>query len=75
MPEKSSEAFWVSGEEENDYLWAHCSNCGFREESRKVVNIGRESNDYVSVKWPFCPMCGRHMHPMGKRQKAELYKN
>ena len=64
-------AYWTSNEEKNDYLWARCSNCGFEVESLKCVESGKSSNDYVSVKWPFCPKCGRRMLPMGIRQKKE----
>ena len=59
---KPTTARWKHRAEHNDFIWAECSNCGFREEAWKVVHIGRSDREYVGVKYKFCPMCGK---PMG----------
>ena len=52
---------WKSREQHNDYLWAECSNCGFRGENYRVVEIGTSSIDYIGTKYHFCPKCGAKM--------------
>lgn len=52
---------WKNRAHLNDHLWAECSNCGFRQESYKVVELGRSSDDYVGVRWHYCPLCGARM--------------
>lgn len=54
--------YWMNRTQHNDYLWAECSECGFKEESYKVVKIGKSSNDYIAVKWKYCPKCGAKMN-------------
>lgn len=56
-----AEAKWKHRAEHNDFIWAECSNCGFREETRKVVYKGCSDTEYVDVKWKYCPMCGKSM--------------
>ena len=52
---------WKNRAHLNDHLWAECSNCGFRQENYKVVKLGRSSDDYVGVRWHYCPNCGAKM--------------
>ena len=59
-------AYWKPRAEFNDYLWAECSNCGFRVEAYKAVYTGISSTDYTSVKYKFCPMCGKSMRVTGE---------
>lgn len=47
--------------EHNDYLWAECSNCGFRVENYKAVKTGRSSTEYTNPIWKYCPKCGAEM--------------
>lgn len=54
-------AYWRHRGAHNDYIWAECSNCGFREENWKVVKLGKSDTDYVEVKWNYCPKCGKEM--------------
>ena len=54
-------AYWDSRSKHNDYLWAECSNCGFRVEAYKAVKQGRSSTDYERVVYKFCPICGKEM--------------
>ena len=54
-------AFWQHRGAHNDYIWAECSNCGFREENWKVAKLGKSDTDYVGVKWNYCPNCGKEM--------------
>ena len=56
------EAYWQHRGKHNDYIWAECSNCGFREENWKVVEMGASDTDYIAVKLPYCPECGSHMN-------------
>jgi hypothetical protein len=58
---KSSIAYWRSRAQHNDYLWAECSNCGFRVEAYNAVVCGKSSSDFVDVKYKFCPICGKEM--------------
>lgn len=55
------EARWKPRAKHNDFIWAECSNCGFREEARKVVQKGESDTDYIRAKYMFCPMCGKSM--------------
>lgn len=57
----SSTGKWQNRSEYNDHLWAECSECGFRQENYKVVEIGKSSNDYIKVIWNYCPICGAKM--------------
>lgn len=59
--EEVKEAYWQHRGAHNDYIWAECSNCGFREENWKVVKLGKSDTDYVDVKWSYCPKCGAKM--------------
>ena len=59
--EEVKEAYWKHRGAHNDYIWAECSNCGFREENWKVVKLGKSDTDYVDVKWSYCPKCGSIM--------------
>ena len=54
-------AVWKDRAEYNDFIWAECSNCGFRVEAYKAVKTGKSSADYVEVKYNFCPICGKPM--------------
>lgn len=54
-------AKWKNRIEYKDYLWAECSNCGFRAENYKVVKTGRSSTEYIEAIWKFCPICGSEM--------------
>ena len=54
-------ARWKHRAEHNDFLWAECSNCGFRVEAYKAVKAGKSSTDYTEVKYNFCPNCGKPM--------------
>lgn len=54
-------AKWQHRAEHNDYLWAECSNCGFRVENYKAVEVGKSSTEYVSVKYRRCPQCEAKM--------------
>lgn len=54
-------AKWKNRAEHNDYLWAECSNCGFRVENYKVVKTGRSSTEYTNPIWKYCPKCGAEM--------------
>ena len=54
-------AYWENRSKHNDYLWAECSNCGFRVEVYKAVKQGRSSTDYERVIYKFCPICGKEM--------------
>ena len=63
------EAYWTSQEENGDYLWSRCSACGFKIEALKCVETGTSSNDYKSVIYHHCPICGRTMGLMGIKQK------
>lgn len=68
IPEK--EAFWESQEEENDFLWTKCSNCGYETENYNAVKLGNSSTDYVDVKLPYCPECGCKMKVHKKEIKV-----
>jgi hypothetical protein len=57
----NSKARWRHRGAYNDFIWAECSNCGFRVENYKAVKTGRSDTDYVDVKYNFCPMCGKAM--------------
>ena len=62
IEEKSQQpAKWKDRAEHNDYIWAECSNCGFRVEAYKAVKTGNSSADYIEVKYNFCPICGKPM--------------
>lgn len=54
-------ARWKNRTEYNDYLWAECSNCGFRIENYKAVVTGRSSTEYTKPIWKYCPKCGSEM--------------
>ena len=54
-------AKWKNRAEHNDYLWAQCSNCGFRVENYKRVKTGRSSTEYTNPIWKYCPKCGAEM--------------
>lgn len=54
-------AKWLNCAEHNDHMHAVCSNCGFMEEAIRVVETGKSSDDYVKVKWNYCPKCGSKM--------------
>ena len=54
-------AKWKNRIEYKDYLWAECSNCGFRVENYKAVETGRSSTEYIEAIWKFCPICGSEM--------------
>jgi ribosomal protein L33 len=56
-----NKAKWKHRGAYNDFIWAECSNCGFRVENYKAVKTGRSDTDYVEVKYKFCPMCGKPM--------------
>jgi ribosomal protein L33 len=58
---KASFARWKHRGMHNDFIWAECSNCGFRVENYKAVRVGKSSTDYVEVIYKFCPMCGKPM--------------
>jgi ribosomal protein L33 len=57
----NTEARWTHRGAYNDFIWAECSNCGFRVENYKAVKTGRSDTDYVEAKYKFCPMCGKSM--------------
>lgn len=59
--DEAPEAKWKHRAEHNDFIWAECSNCGFREEAWKVVYKGKSDREYIDVKWKYCPMCGKRM--------------
>lgn len=52
---------WKNRAEYNDHLWTECSECGFKVENYKAVNTGYSSDDYVGVKYKYCPICGTRM--------------
>lgn len=54
-------AKWKNRIEYKDYLWAECSNCGFRVENYKAVKTDRSSTEYIEAIWKFCPICGSEM--------------
>lgn len=56
-----SKTVWKSRAYANDFIWAECSNCGFRVEASNAVVLGKSSSDFVDVKYKFCPMCGKPM--------------
>lgn len=56
-----NKAKWKHRGAYNDFIWAECSNCGFRVENYKAVKTGHSDTDYVEVKYKFCPMCGKPM--------------
>lgn len=60
-PYPENVAFWNSRKEHNDHTWCSCSNCNFTVENYKAVKQGISSDDYVGVKWKFCPGCGKRM--------------
>jgi hypothetical protein len=57
----SKYAYWRHRGAHNDFLWCECSNCGFRVENYKAVVCGNSSNDYIDVKYKYCPICGKEM--------------
>lgn len=59
--DESITAHWMTREHKNDYLWVECSNCGFRVESYKAVNVGKSSTDIVGYKYHSCPKCTAKM--------------
>ena len=54
-------AKWKNRIEYKDYLWAECSNCGFRVENYKAVETGRSSVEYTDCIYKYCPICGAKM--------------
>lgn len=54
-------AQWKTREAKNDYLWVECSNCGFKIENYKAVELGKSSIDVISYKWHACPKCTAKM--------------
>lgn len=54
-------AKWKNRADKKDYLFAECSNCGYMIEAYTAVESGKNSTDYVGVKYRFCPMCGAEM--------------
>ena len=58
---KLKNGYWMNRSKHNDHLWAECSECGFRIENYKAVETGISSDDYVAVKWNYCPKCGSKM--------------
>ena len=60
-PTLESIAFWENRAEHNDHTWCSCSNCKFTVENYKAVKQGISSDDYVGVRWTFCPKCGKRM--------------
>jgi len=67
-------AIWKSREEYNDHIWAECSNCGFKEENYKVVKTGRDSDDYIAVKYHYCPNCGAEMGVKESGSENKMFK-
>lgn len=57
----SNKAKWKHRGAHNDFIWAECSNCGFRVENYKAVKMGRSDTDYIEVRYKFCPACGKQM--------------
>ena len=58
---KTSSAKWKNRAEYNDFIWAECSNCGFRVENYKAVKMTKSDREYDEVIYKFCPMCGKPM--------------
>lgn len=58
---KLKSGYWLNRAKHNDHLWAECSECGFRVENYKAVETGISSDDYISVKYSYCPQCGSKM--------------
>ena len=58
---KLKNGYWLNRAKHNDHLWAECSECGFRVENYKAVETGVSSDDYVGVKYNYCPKCGSKM--------------
>lgn len=54
-------ATWKHRGDKNDFLWAECSNCGWRVENYKAVEIGVSSTDYIGIKYKRCPKCEAKM--------------
>ena len=54
-------AHWKTREEENDFLWVECSNCGFLVENYEAVKTGISCTDIVGYKWHACPKCTARM--------------
>ena len=54
-------ATWKNRAEHNDFIWAECSNCGFKVENYKAVKTGKSDTEYIEAIYKFCPMCGKPM--------------
>lgn len=53
---------WKNRAEYNDHLHCECSICGFTIENyRAIKTFGISSDDYIEVKWVYCPKCGASM--------------
>lgn len=53
---------WKNRSEYNDHLHCECSICGFTTENYRVIKtFGISSDDYIEVKWVYCPKCGASM--------------
>ena len=53
---------WKNRAEYNDHLHCECSICGFTTENYRVIKtFGISSDDYIEVKWVYCPKCGASM--------------
>ena len=53
---------WNNMAEQNNHLHCKCSICGYWTESyRAIKTYGLSSDDYLEVKWLFCPNCGAKM--------------
>lgn len=60
-------AFWEHMASQGDLSHAKCSNCGFTVETARAVETGWSTTEYVSVRYRFCPMCGRAMSVHGQK--------
>lgn len=57
-------AIWKERSQHNDYLWAECSNCGFRVQHYYAVETSGHSCNYINVKpdYQYCSRCGKKMY-------------
>lgn len=54
-------SYWRSLGSEGDHIHCECSNCKYTTEAINAVEIGSSSDEYVGVRWNFCPRCGQPM--------------